>query len=66
MRARGGGQPNEWLDWIESHIEALDPRDRLPEGPHLPAEPRGWSDLAPYLRAWPAERPYGWTDAGEG
>ncbi|MCU0299090.1 MAG: hypothetical protein MUF33_11315 [Candidatus Nanopelagicales bacterium] len=66
MRARGGGQPNDWLDWIESHIESLDPRERLPEGPNLPAEPREGSDLAPYLRAWPAARPYGWTDTLEG
>lgn len=60
MRARAPGQPNDWLDWIESHADALDPLDRQPTGPDLPADPREWSDLAPYLRGWPDSRPYDW------
>lgn len=50
----------EWLDWIAAHADRLDPPDQLLHAPSLPERPTEWSELAPYLKNWPATRPPWW------
>jgi hypothetical protein len=65
MRARGAPGEDGWLDWIAGHADRLDPPDRMPREPALPERPTEWSDLAPYLKRWPADRPHWWNPAVE-
>ena len=52
-RARRPGD-EDWLDWIAAHADRLDPPERVPREPSLPESPTEWSELAPYLKRWPA------------
>lgn len=61
MRTRGASDEDGWLDWIAGHADRLDPHDRVPRAPALPDSPTEWSDLAPYLKGWPTDRPFWWS-----
>ena len=65
MRTRGASGEHGWLDWIAGHADRLDPPDRVPREPSLPESPTEWSDLAPYLKRWPTDRPPWWSPPSE-
>ena len=65
MLTRGGSGEHGWLDWISGHADRLDPPDRVPREPSLPESPTEWSDLAPYLKGWPTDRPPWWSPPSE-
>ncbi len=65
MRTRGASGEHGWLDWIAGHADRLDPHDRVPREPSLPESPTEWSDLAPYLKRWPTDRPPWWSPPSE-
>ena len=65
MRARDAPGENGWLDWIAGRADRLDPPDQMPSEPPLPESPTEWSDLAPYLTRWPADRPHWWNPPSE-
>ena len=65
MRARGASGEVGWLDWVAGHADRLDPHDRVPRAPSLPESPTEWSDLAPYLKGWPTDRPRWWSPPSE-
>jgi hypothetical protein len=65
MRTRGGSVEDGWLDWIAGHADRLNPPDRMPTEPALPESPTEWSELAPHLKRWPADRPYWWSPPAE-
>ena len=60
-RGRGVPGAEDWLDWIAAHADRLDPPDQVPHAPSLPESPTEWSELAPYLKDWPATRPPWWS-----
>jgi hypothetical protein len=49
----------EWLTWIRTHADRLDPPTRVPASPPDLEVPE-WQ-LHAYLSRWPYERPYGWS-----
>jgi hypothetical protein len=61
MRGRDVPGAEDWLDWIAAHADRRDPPDRVPHAPSLPVSPTEWSELAPYLKDWPATRPPWWS-----